>query len=180
MPQTVQPVAPAIAIDTKAARRRDLHFSSFEEVSAELDRLESSLDAGTIATTGNWTPGQVFEHLGKFLKFAYDGFPTKAPPPVRWIGRLMLKRKATQTEEPIPSGFKLPRQASALLPEEDIADRDGLAFLREQIARVQRGETMTQTSPLLGRLTHEEWITLQRKHMALHLSFLDPGDAGGR
>lgn len=174
MPQTAQSDAPADAIDTKTAHRRDVHFSSFEEVSAEMDRLEASLDAGTLTTTGNWTPGQNFEHLGKFLEFAYDGFPTKAPPPVRWIGRLMFKKKATQTEEPIPSGFKLPRQASALLPRDDITDRDGLAYLRAQIARVQHGETMTQTSPLLGKLTHEEWVTLQRKHMALHLSFLHP------
>lgn len=165
----------ATPVDTKTATRRDLRFASFDEVAADLDRLEAAMNAGTLTATGNWTPGQVFDHLAKFLQFAYDGFPSKAPPPVRWIARMMFKTKAANSEDPIPSGFKLPKQASALLPREDIRDQQGLEYLRSQVARVQSGEKMSQPSPLLGRLTPEEWVTLQRKHMALHLSFLEPG-----
>jgi hypothetical protein len=175
--QAAHPLA-ATAVDTKTAPRRTLHFADFRAVAAELDHLEAAMDAGTLTTSGNWTAGQNFEHLSKFLRFAYDGFPTKAPPPVRWIAGMMLKRKATRTEEPIPSGFRLPRQASALLPSDDIDDREGLALLRTQVARVLGDERMTQPSPLLGSLTHDEWLTLQRKHMALHLSFLHPGNGG--
>ncbi|MFI4882205.1 MAG: DUF1569 domain-containing protein [Phycisphaerales bacterium JB064] len=170
-----QAASAATPVDTKTATRRDLRFASFDEVAADLDRLEAAMNTGTLAATGNWTPGQVFDHLAKFLQFAYDGFPSKAPPPVRWIARMMLKKKAANSEDPIPSGFKLPKQASALLPREDMSDQQGLEYLRSQVARVQNGEKMTQPSPLLGRLTPEEWVTLQRKHMALHLSFLDPG-----
>ncbi len=165
-------------VDTKTAQRRNLAFANFDEVSADLDQIEAAMAAGTLQTTGNWTAGQIFDHTGKFLQFAYDGFPSKAPPPVRWIARMMLKKKATETEEPLPSGFKLPKQASALLPREGITDAEGLAYLRQQIARIQAGEKFTRPSPLLGSLTHEEWLTLQRKHMALHHSFIDPGNAG--
>lgn len=179
MSQTAQSAPPA-EVDTKTAPRRDLAFASFDEVSEDLDRIETSLNAGALTATGNWTPGQNFEHLAKFLRFAYDGFPSKAPPPIRWIARMMLKKKATQSEEPLPSGFKLPKQASALLPSDDVGDVEGLALLREQIARIHAGEAMTQPSPLLGQLTHEEWLTLQRKHMALHLSFLHPQGAPSR
>lgn len=165
-------------VDTKTARRRPLAFANFDEVSQDLDRLEAAMDAGTLTNTGNWTAGQVFDHTGKFLQFAYDGFPSKAPPPVRWIARMMLKKRATETEEPLPSGFKLPKQASALLPRDGVTDAEGLAFLRQQVARVHAGEKFTRPSPLLGSLTHDEWLTLQRKHLALHLSFLDPGNVG--
>ncbi len=166
--QTANPV------DTKTAPRRTLRYSSFDEVSADLDRLEAALDAGTLAARGNWTPGQNFEHVGKFLGFSLDGFPSKAPAPVRWIAQMMYKKKATRTDEPIPAGFKLPKAASALLPREDVSDRDGLGLLRANIARVVGGEKLTQPSPIFGTLTHEEWVTIQLKHMALHLSFLHP------
>lgn len=172
MSQAAQASAP---VDTKTAERRDLRFHDFHEVVADLDRLEAAMDAGTLASTGNWSPGENFDHLAKFLQFAFDGFPSKAPPPVRWIARMMFKNKATHTEEPFPAGFKLPKQASALLPRDGVTDRQGLDYLRQQIARILDGEKMTQPSPLLGQLTHEEWLTLQRKHMALHLSFLRPG-----
>ena len=162
-------------VDTKEARRRDLRFATFEEAAGDLDRLEAAMDAGTLTHTGNWTPGEVFDHLAKFLEFSLDGFPTRAPLPVRWIARMMLKTKATHSEEPLPAGFTLPKQASAIMPESGIADRAGLDRLRVQVDRVLGGEAMIQTSPLLGQLAHDEWLTLQRKHFALHLSFLHPG-----
>ena len=170
-----QTAAVASPVDTKAVQRRDLRFGDFEQVNADLDRLEAALDAGTLTHTGNWTPGENFDHLAKFLRFALDGFSSKAPAPVRWIARMMFKKKATSSEEPIPAGFKLPKQASVLLPEPGVEDREGLQRLRTQVARILSGEQMTHPSPLFGSLTHEEWLTLQRKHMALHLSFLHPG-----
>ncbi|MEQ8843520.1 MAG: DUF1569 domain-containing protein [Phycisphaerales bacterium] len=172
MSQAAQAPTP---VDTKTAERRDLQFKDFTDVEADLDLLEQAMQAGTLTSTGNWSPGENFDHLAKFLEFAYDGFPSKAPPPVRWIARMMFKNKATHTEEPFPAGFKLPKQASALLPREGVTDQEGLAYLRSQVSRVLQGEQMTQPSPLLGQLTPEEWVTLQRKHMALHLSFLHPG-----
>jgi hypothetical protein len=132
------------------------------------------MDAGTLAHTGNWTPGQIFEHTGKFLGFAMDGFPTSAPEPVRWISILMFKKKAVGTEDPIPAGFKLPKAASVMLPRDDVTDREGLEMLRANVDRVLGGEQMTHPSPIFGKLTHEEWLTIQRKHVALHLSFLHP------
>ncbi len=175
MSQVAQPAA--ITVDTKTAPRRELKYASFEEIAADLDRLEAALDAGTLGHTGNWTPGQVFEHTGKFLGFALDGFTSKAPAPVRWITILMYKKKATQTDDPIPAGFKLPKAASVMLPRDDVTDREGLELLRTNVNRVLGGEKMSHPSPIFGKLTHEEWLTIQRKHVALHLSFLHPDGA---
>lgn len=166
-------------VDTKSADRRPLKFQSLGEVLADLDAIEASIQAGTLAMSGNWSPGEVCDHLRKFFEFAIDGFPSKAPAPVRLIARMMLKRRATASDEPFPAGFKLPKSASALLPTPGIGDLEGLNALREQIDRVQKGERMTQPSPLIGPLTHDDWMVMQLKHFSLHLSFLHPGDRSG-
>ena len=36
-------------------------------------------------------------------------------------------------------------------------------------------ERFTHDSPIFGKLTHEQWITLNAGHATLHLSFLDLG-----
>lgn len=177
MSQVAQPAANPV--NTKTAPRRNLRYASFEEIAADLDRLEAALDAGTLTHTGNWTPGQVFEHTGKFLGFALDGFTTSAPAPVRWISILLFKKKATQTDDPIPAGFKLPKAASVMLPRDDVGDREGLDLLRTNVDRVRSGEKMIHPSPIFGKLTHEEWLIIQRKHVALHLSFLHPDGPPG-
>ena len=175
MTQAIQHAPASAAVDTKAASRRSLRFQSLQEVLGDLQAIEASIDAGTLEHTGNWQPGEIFDHLRKFLQGAIDGFPDKAPAPIRWIARMMLKKRATESDEPFPAGFKLPKQASALLPEPDIDARRALGELRTQIERVVAGEKMNQPSPLIGSLQHEEWMVMQLKHFSLHLSFLHPG-----
>ncbi|MGD1915890.1 MAG: DUF1569 domain-containing protein [Phycisphaerales bacterium] len=171
MPQSVAETPP---IDTKSAHRRSLRFASLDEVVADLDAIEDSLDAGALKPSGNWSVGEACDHLRKFFEFAIDGFPSKAPAPVRLIARMMLKRRATASDEPFPAGFKLPKAASALLPTPVIGDRESMAALRVQSDRVQKGERFSHPSPLIGSLTHDEWMVMQLKHFSLHLSFLHP------
>lgn len=166
---------PETAVDTKQAQRRSLSLKSFDDLAAELDAIEASLSAGTLTTTGNWTPGENLEHLAKFMRFAIDGFPNSAPAPVRWLMILFFKKKAVTPGEPIPAGFKLPKAAAALFPVSGTPDREGLELLRAQVERIRSGERFTQPSPIFGKLTHEQWVTIQLKHCDLHLSFLQPG-----
>lgn len=154
---------------------RTINLDSLEALAEELDRLESASAAGTLRRTGSWSLGQCCQHIGKFFNGALDGFDGKAPLPLRVLAKMFIKRKALGPE-PMPGGINLPAAASALLPDPDISDEAGLAFLREPIARVGRGERFKHPSPLFGKLTHEQWMTLQLKHAALHLGFLDPGE----
>ncbi len=164
-------------VDTKSANRRSLRFESLDEVVADIDAIEASIKAGTLSSSGNWSAGEVCDHLRKFFEFAIDGFPSKAPAPMRWIARLILKKRATSSDEPFPAGFKLPKSASALFPTPGLDDATSINALRTQIGRVQSGAEFTQPSPLLGPLTHDEWMVMQLKHFSLHLSFLHPGGA---
>jgi len=45
--------------------------------------------------------------------------------------------------------------------------------LRSALARLDADEKFTQPSPLLGRLSHEQWVRMQLGHASMHLGFLD-------
>lgn len=159
-------------VNTKQAPRRALAFQSMAELSAELDRIEAAHRAGTLRTTGNWSPGQILQHVGKFMRFPIDGFPPGKPPwLVRVLVQMFFKKKAIQGAPP-PPGIKLPAGAAYLLPDDSVSFEAGMSLLREQMARIARGERFTHPSPLFGDLTHEEWTKLQLGHCALHLGFL--------
>lgn len=158
-------------INTKTAPRRDVHFRTIEDVAADLDRVESAPAAGTLTTTGNWTPGQICEHVAILMECAVDGFPSKAPAPIRWLITALYKKKAL-SGKPMPAGFKIPNQAAFLRPGDQTSDADGIARLRRIIGRVHAGERFTHPSPVFGKLTHDQWVTLQSGHAGMHMSFL--------
>ncbi len=165
-----------MSVNTKHAARRALRLGSLEDVSAELDRIQAAHDAvdgaGTLRTTGNWTAGQIFEHLAIFMACALDGFPSGPPAPVRWLVILLLKKKALAGGSP-PAGFKIPNSAAFLRPGDETTFEQGMARLRGEIERVGAGERFTHVSPIFGRLTHEQWVVLQSGHASLHLGFID-------
>lgn len=159
-------------VNTKQAPRRTLKFASMAELSAELDRIEAAHRAGTLRTTGNWSPGQILQHIGKFMKYPIDGFPPGKPPwLLRVIVQMIFKKKATAGALP-PTGIKLRGKVVYLLPDDSVSFDGGMAFLREQIARIARGERFTHPSPLFGKLTHEQWLRMQLGHSAMHLGFI--------
>jgi len=165
-----------MSIKTKTAPRRDVYYNTIDDLAADLDRIEAAIDAGTVASTGNWTPGQNMQHVGLLIKGSYEGMPFSMPAPVRFLARMFLMSKVRRQEKPPPAGaIKLPESAATLRPDPGITDREGLEFLREQVGRIRAGERMTHPSPLLGKMTHDDWVNLHRKHASLHLSFIDLG-----
>lgn len=180
-----------MAVDTRKAERRPLGFSSLADLEADLDFLERAHAEGRLRHSGNWTPGQVFQHCAIFMRCALDGFADRPPLLVCLIARLLFKRRAI-SGAPAIAGFRLPKKASFLLPDDDVSTARGLDDLRGVIGRVNAGERFTVPSPIFGRLTHEQWLRLQLGHCALHLGFLHrdgetdrgpqraPAAAGGR
>ncbi len=161
-------------INTRHAARRDVSYGSLDELAADLDRIAAACASGTLAHTGNWTPGQVCQHLARFWRCSLDGFPPGRPPaPMRWVAILLFKRKAV-TGAPPPPGFKVPAQVTFLHPDSDVTDAQGIDELRTCIERVRDGERLSHPSPLFGRLTHDQWLRIQLGHCSMHLSFLHP------
>lgn len=148
--------------------RRTLHFASLEGILRDVEALGAK---GPPRATGNWTPGQVLQHVAKGIGYATDGFPgPKAAWPVRVMGRLIRKRTLTKPTQP---GFTLPRSFRFLLPDEPVAWEDGVKALRGVIARAA-SRRMTHPSPVFGALSHEQWVQFHCRHAELHLSFLHP------
>lgn len=151
--------------------RRFLVFESIGDLSAEVDRIVAAQHDGHLAANGNWTPGQIFDHLAKFIEFSYEGFPFRAGWPVRAVSYvakwIAWKRFVDWSLQP---GFRIPH--AALQPDE-WADFDvAAARLRAQLDRIRRGEEMTEPSPFEGTITSDQWVYVHLRHAELHLSFL--------
>ncbi len=151
-------------------------YQSFQEVSADLDRIQVAHEAGTLRTTGNWTAGQICEHCANFMKAAFDGFvdeqgkQVKFPFYLRFLGVALLKPMIGRSH--MKPGIKLPAEAKSMLPEDDREFDRGIELLRAQIARVDAGERMQQASPLFGKLPHDKWVKLHLDHCRLHMGFI--------
>jgi hypothetical protein len=153
---------------TKVKERRQLHFTSLDDILADLDHLA---EAPEVRTLGNWSAGQIFQHLAVAFTCSIDGFPFHLPAPVRFLFRLFLKRAVLN--KPMSAGFRLPAKAATKLVPLPIGKEEGLENLRRAIHRLQT-EEQRSPNPVVGKLTREEWDNLHCRHAELHLSFLVP------
>ncbi|MDX9911602.1 MAG: DUF1569 domain-containing protein [Phycisphaerales bacterium] len=159
--------------DPRTAERRPVSYASFDDLARDLDLLEAAHRAGTLRHTANWTAGQNLEHCAILMECALDGFPSNAPWLFRKLARAMFL-KAALSGKPAKAGYKLPKQASFLLPRDSVPFDEGAARVRRVIERLKAGDRFTHPSPVFEKLTHDEWSRLQLGHCALHLSFLHP------
>jgi hypothetical protein len=150
----------------KVDGRRKVNYQSYEELLADADRLGN----GNVKLLGNWTPGQVFQHLAAAYNGSIDGLPGTFP----WHLRLMVWIfKKRLLSGPMPAGFKPPRDlADAVLPSLTSTE-EGLANLHAAIARLGR-EPSRAPHPLFGKLSNDEWDRVHLSHASLHMSFLAP------
>lgn len=158
-------------MNPKSAPRRELKLGSFDELHAELDRIEAAHNAGTLRHTGNWTPAEILDHLAIVKEFTLDGFPFKVNPILRYGAQLFIKPKVIRGE-PLPAGIKLSGPATAMLPRKGVGFRDAIQRLRTVLGRLDYGEQFNKPSPIFGKFTHQQWSTLHLGHSKLHLSFL--------
>ena len=143
-----------MAISTsKVQGRRTLKFSSLQDVLADAERMS----AGNVKALGNWSAGQIFQHLAKSLNDSIDGSDARFPWYLTVPARLMKKKLINGS---MPPGFKLPAGAAKILEPGPTSTEAGLSALRSAIARVQR-DPKRANSPVFGALTEEEWTKIQ-------------------
>ena len=158
-----------MAIDTgKVQGRRKLHFDEYEQILAEAERLAN---AKSLKLLGNWSLGKTFHHLGAAIKLSLDGGKADAPLLARILGPLL---KNIFINRPMPAGFKLPKKAATeLIAEGDVSTAEGLALLREQLARIKTATTL-HPHPAFGRMSPDQYRKLHCRHAELHMSFYVP------
>ncbi len=110
--------------------------------------------------------------MTKLIAYSVEGFPGKAPLPYRLLGRLIRNRAL---RNPLSPGFSFPSSLSFLGPDPDVGWEEAVDAARAMIERAERMR-MTHPSPVLGRLTHEQWEQLHCRHAEMHFSFLQPAE----
>ncbi len=149
---------------------RALRFHSLDDLDAELNRLERAHHATGVTASGNYSPGQNFHHLARWIRL--DKTP-EALPPAAWhmrvVGRFFKRRLLTKG---FPKGLQGPDGKPQ--PEPDMTFDEGLADLRDAL-RLLREDDLTHRNPFLGPMTHEECVELHLRHAEHHLGFLHAG-----
>ncbi|MFN9076930.1 MAG: DUF1569 domain-containing protein [bacterium] len=164
--------ATATSIDTRKAQRRELAFHCTGCLKSDLAQIEAADRAGTLRVTGNWTAGEILDHVAKTIEFSIDGFPpeSRVAWPVRIVARLMKGRMTSG--KTLPAGLKLPRESAAFLPKSGTSTADGLARLRRVVERLDAGARCVHPSPAFGAMSHDEWMRLHLAHAQLHFGFM--------
>jgi hypothetical protein len=152
--------------------RRELRLSSLAELEGELARIEAAHREGRLQATGNWTPGQILNHLSAWIEFGYEGYPPALHPPPRLV-RLMLRLgRGRFMRRPLPTGFRIPGAEGGTFATEVVPFEQGMSRLQRALERLKAGEGPRYPSPAFGRLTHSATVLLTLRHAELHLSFL--------
>ncbi len=146
---------------TGRCRRR---FESFEEVLAEV----RSLAEHPTEQLGNWTLGQICQHLGRGMHESTSAdrmFPV--PFWLKLLGPFLRKRVL---ERGLPPGFQLPPEGARLLPP-PVSVAEGLATLESGIAALQATQRRVR-HPVFGAMNVAQWNQFHLRHAELHLSFI--------
>jgi hypothetical protein len=151
-----------------SAARRPLAFASLGEVMSDVECLLAGH-----TTVGNWSLGQICDHLAGAVSISVDGVPMKAPWLVRrtvgpWIFRRILRKGR------FPSGIKLPQKYA---PRPGTGARAWAEALRAALARFAAHPGPLAEHPLAGPIPRGDWERFHCVHCAHHLSFALP--AGG-
>jgi Protein of unknown function (DUF1569) len=160
-------------VNTRSVKnRRHLRFESFDQVVRDAELLAEAERAGTLRALGNWKLGQAIGHLANWARYPLDGYPPLPTPP--WLLRVIVPLlKGRFLNKGLPAGARIPSVPEGTFGAEPMETDQALAALREALPRLQ-SQMPAIPNPILGPLTHDEWIKLNLRHAELHLSFFQP------
>ncbi len=147
------------------AERRKVTISTLDQVMPEIDRLMEGHE-----TVGNWTLGQVCNHLAATFVYSIEGFPGQAP----WLLRVTLGKiiwKKIRRERGMKAGIKVPERYQ---PKPDLDARAEAEALRAAVDLYARHTDGMAIHPMFGPIGRDGWTELHCIHCAHHLSFVLP------
>jgi hypothetical protein len=162
-----------MSINTRNVKdRRKLRFERFEDALRDAERLADAERLGTLRVTGNWELGQAIGHVAAWARFPLDGYPPL--PRMPWFIRALIPLfKKSFLNRGLPAGANIGNLPGGTLATEPMETDLALRQLREAFGRLER-QVPTQPNPVLGPLSHEDWIKLNLRHAELHFSFFHP------
>jgi hypothetical protein len=150
---------------TNEPQRRRVSYGSYQDLQGEAEKAVQA-NAGT---TGNWSLGQILEHLAIANEKSIDGFEFGAPKPVQLAAQLFFKKRILR--DGMQPGFQLSPKAQKHLVPGETDPRAALDHLRRTIHRLGT-ESKRSPHPFFGRLTRDESDRLMLRHAELHMSFV--------
>ncbi|HEY2840790.1 MAG TPA: DUF1569 domain-containing protein [Pirellulales bacterium] len=143
------------------AERRVLDFAGIEELMPEVERLLFGYE-----TLGQWTLGQICNHLARAIHYSAESPPATEPPTREQdVTRKLFFRGRFPDGRPAPPGTE---------PRPGLDDIREAEKLRAAIARFGHASGPGPLHPRIGPLTHEEWERFHCLHAAHHLGFAVP------
>ncbi len=145
----------------KVQGRRTLRYQSLDELWGDAQRLAEN----NAPTMGNWSQGQIYEHLARAFNISIDGVKP-FPAPMRLILNLVFKKRFLN--KGLPAGFPAPADFVA---DDTTSTQSGLESLRLAIQR-QNHVTERAPHPGFGTFTAIEWEQFHLRHAEMHMSFI--------
>lgn len=161
-----------MAVKTAAVQgRRQLHFADFSQLLADAEHVAHV----PCRTLGNWSVSEILNHLADGANRPFDGYGGFQ---ASWFVRYLIIPfvKNNILTRPMSPGFRIPKRAAALLPEQGSTPVEAYARLEKALARFST-ETPQYPHPALGALALQEWVALTLRHAEMHLGFIIPEDA---
>jgi hypothetical protein len=148
--------------------RRPLSFATLDQVMPDVDRLTAGYES-----VGNWSLGQICNHLTGALTTSVEGTSFKAPWLVRTLVAPFIFKRIMKTGQ-MTEGVKLPK---AFLPREGLDDRAEVEALRAALGVFAAHSGPVAAHPFFGPISRADWERLHCIHCAHHLSFVHPNGA---
>ena len=149
--------------------RRELKLENLDAVVDECRRL---LRSGYVRN-GNWTLGQVCNHIRKTIDACVDGYPAWMVVlgyPLRPFLRRFLLPRLIRGDS--PAGI---RTAPGFVPPPDLCDAGEFEALQDSIIRFHENADALRPHPGFGAMRKDVFERFHAMHAAHHLGFL--GDA---
>ncbi len=157
---------------TTTVKRRDLDFTSFDDVIAEVNRLHKS----GYTQNGKWNLSQTCAHLVDWMRFPMDGYPR---PPffmriIFWCMKVTVARG--MKKKIMANGFSpgMPTAPETVYPPDVLEESESIKKLEETIQRLLSHNGAFHSSPLFGDSDRKSLNRVQILHCAHHLGFLEP------
>lgn len=150
-------------------RRRKIRFNSFEQILTDAEKI---LGSKHVECLGNWTPGQIFEHLAKSFRSSMHESKAVLPLWRRIIAKIV---KPFALRFGLPSGIQIEAAskvaADEFIPRPDVTIEEGFELLKQVLGQLST-ESMTARHNLFGHMSSKDWEMMHCRHADLHLSYL--------
>jgi len=149
--------------------RREISFSSLEEVISDIETLASSEHE----TTGSHSFGNIVQHLATTNEMVVGNI---IPPKLPWFMRMIMPFiKNGILNKPVEPGFKLPNKAMQefFWSQSEVDLKEATNNFRTSVT-TYKDKGPLPVHPVFGKATSEQIDKMLLSHAAMHMSFVHP------